>query len=83
MSRKETLGYKRSRDSGSGGPERKQIKAQNLQGEKRQLTLTSNSELQGPRKKYLGDEIVMSSTSGYNLRPRKGTKVESRPIIKM
>ncbi|GFV08763.1 hypothetical protein TNCV_2488351 [Trichonephila clavipes] len=25
----------------------------------------------------------MLSTSGYNLRPRKGTKVESRPTIKM
>ncbi|GFU74946.1 hypothetical protein TNCV_4090821 [Trichonephila clavipes] len=25
----------------------------------------------------------MPSTSGYNLRPRKGTKVESRPTIKM
>ncbi|GFX63483.1 uncharacterized protein TNCV_104911 [Trichonephila clavipes] len=25
----------------------------------------------------------MPSTSGYNLRPRKGTKVESRPTIEM
>ncbi|GFU71906.1 uncharacterized protein TNCV_1628471 [Trichonephila clavipes] len=36
MSRKETIEYKRSRDSGSGGPERKQRKGQNNQGEKRQ-----------------------------------------------
>ncbi|GFW26079.1 uncharacterized protein TNCV_3308501 [Trichonephila clavipes] len=38
----------------------------------------SNNELQCPRKKYRGDEIVMPS-SGYNLRLRRGAKVESRP----
>ncbi|GFU89252.1 hypothetical protein TNCV_2549731 [Trichonephila clavipes] len=30
-------------------------------------------------KKYRGEEIVMPSTSGYNRRPRRGVKVESRP----
>ncbi|GFU23514.1 uncharacterized protein TNCV_3537291 [Trichonephila clavipes] len=30
-----------------------------------------------------GDEIVKPSTSGYNLRPRRGIKVESRPNIEM
>ncbi|GFW12943.1 uncharacterized protein TNCV_3328751 [Trichonephila clavipes] len=76
MGRKETLVYKRSLDSGSGGPERKGKKHQ---GEKRQLTLSSNNELQCSRKRYRGDEIVMPSTSGYNLRPRRGAKVKSRP----
>ncbi|GFY30161.1 uncharacterized protein TNCV_3090691 [Trichonephila clavipes] len=83
ISRKETLGYKRSRDSRSGGPERKQRNRQNHQGEKRQLTLTSKSGLQGPRKKYRGDEIVMPSTNGYNLRQRNGTRMECRPTIEM
>ncbi|GFX80327.1 uncharacterized protein TNCV_3930801 [Trichonephila clavipes] len=83
ISRKETIGYTRWRDSGSGGPESKQRKRQNHHGEKRQLTLTSNSELQGPRKKYGRDEIVMPSTSGYNLKPRRGTKMKSRPTIEM
>ncbi|GFX19984.1 uncharacterized protein TNCV_1435441 [Trichonephila clavipes] len=78
MGRKETLTYRRSLDSGSGGPERKQRKGQKHQGEKRQLTLSSNNELQCPRKRYRGDEIVMPSTSEYNLRPRRGAKVESR-----
>ncbi|GFW73889.1 hypothetical protein TNCV_48781 [Trichonephila clavipes] len=31
------------------------------------------------RDKCRGDEIVMPSTSGYNLRPRRGVKVEFRP----
>ncbi|GFT17653.1 retrovirus-related Pol polyprotein from transposon 412 [Trichonephila clavipes] len=70
--RKETLLYKGSFDSGSGGPERKQRKEQKHQGEKRQLTLSSNNELQCPRKRYRGDEIVIPSTSGYNLRSRRG-----------
>ncbi|GFV25294.1 retrovirus-related Pol polyprotein from transposon 17.6 [Trichonephila clavipes] len=75
--KKETIGYKRLRDSGSGGPERKQREGQKHEGEKRQLTVSSSNELQCPRKRYRGDEIVMPSTSGYNLKPRKGTEVES------
>ncbi|GFW01773.1 uncharacterized protein TNCV_1232731 [Trichonephila clavipes] len=77
--RKETLAYKRSLNSGSGGPQRKQRKGQEHQGEKRQLTLSSNNELQYSRKRCRGEEIVMPSTSGYNLRPRRGAKVDSRP----
>ncbi|GFY57175.1 hypothetical protein TNIN_4001 [Trichonephila inaurata madagascariensis] len=45
------MGFKRSWQSGSGGPERKNRR----------------------------DETVMPNTSGYNLRPRRGPKVESRP----
>ncbi|GFW66521.1 uncharacterized protein TNCV_3840612 [Trichonephila clavipes] len=37
----------------------------------------------GLRKKYREDEIVMPSTSGYNLKPRRGAKVESRPAIEL
>ncbi|GFU54853.1 hypothetical protein TNCV_4939691 [Trichonephila clavipes] len=43
MSRKETLGYKRSFNSGCGGPEMKHRKGQKHQGEKRQLTLSNNN----------------------------------------
>ncbi|GFT50035.1 uncharacterized protein TNCV_2272811 [Trichonephila clavipes] len=49
--RKETLAYKRSLNSGSGGPERKQRKGQKHHGEKGQLTLSSNNELQYSRKR--------------------------------
>ncbi|GFX49598.1 hypothetical protein TNCV_4902401 [Trichonephila clavipes] len=60
----------------------KQRKVQKHQGEKRQFTLIIvNYSAVG--KKYRGDEIVMPSTSGYNLRPRRGAKRESRPPIKM
>ncbi|GFU11332.1 transposable element Tcb2 transposase [Trichonephila clavipes] len=34
-------------------------------------------------KRYRGDEIVMPSSSGCNLRPRRGAKVESRPTNEM
>ncbi|GFY25668.1 uncharacterized protein TNCV_2487881 [Trichonephila clavipes] len=33
----------------------------------------------GTEKRCRGEEIVIPSTSGYNLRPRRGAKVESRP----
>ncbi|GFW56257.1 retrovirus-related Pol polyprotein from transposon 17.6 [Trichonephila clavipes] len=77
--RKETLAYKRSRNSELGGPGKKQTKGPKNKGEKRQLTLSSNNELQYFRTRGRGEEIVMPSTSGYNLRPRRGAKVESRP----
>ncbi|GFX39963.1 retrovirus-related Pol polyprotein from transposon gypsy [Trichonephila clavipes] len=41
--------------------------------------LTHDKICQGPRKKYRGDEIVMPSTSGYYLRPRRA-KVEGQPL---
>ncbi|GFW21934.1 uncharacterized protein TNCV_4822171 [Trichonephila clavipes] len=49
ISKKETLGCKRSRDSGSGGPKRKQRKGQKNQVEKRQLTVTNYSELKAQK----------------------------------
>ncbi|GFY32443.1 uncharacterized protein TNCV_3559511 [Trichonephila clavipes] len=69
-----TLGLEDQRGSRGGA---------NASGGKRQFSLTSNNELQCPRKKTRGDEIVMPSTSGYNLRPRRGAKVESRPTNEM
>ncbi|GFY76093.1 hypothetical protein TNIN_421891 [Trichonephila inaurata madagascariensis] len=65
----------RSLYSISGGPERKLRKRQKHQGEKRLLTLSSNNELQYSRNKCRGEEIEMPSTSGHNLRPRRGAKV--------
>ncbi|GFU65304.1 hypothetical protein TNCV_315131 [Trichonephila clavipes] len=55
-SKNERLGYKRSHESRSGGPERKVQKG----SEHRKVT---------------------STTSGYNLRPRKGKREESRQTI--
>ncbi|GFU85763.1 retrovirus-related Pol polyprotein from transposon gypsy [Trichonephila clavipes] len=46
-------------------------------------TFCQGTLLKCPRKIYRGDEIVKPSTSGYNLRPRRGIKVESRPNIEM
>ncbi|GFU14318.1 uncharacterized protein TNCV_3491291 [Trichonephila clavipes] len=75
--------FKKDQGERHTGPERKQRKGQKNQGEKRQLTVTNNSELQGPRKKYGGDEEVIPSTSRHNRRPRNGTRVEYRPTIEM
>ncbi|GFS52226.1 uncharacterized protein TNCV_4849661 [Trichonephila clavipes] len=82
--RKGTLWYKRSRDSGCGGPERKQRNGQKHQDEKRRITVSCNNELQYPRKRYR-DEIRMHiySASAFNLGPRKGTKVGSQSTIVM
>ncbi|GFX53580.1 uncharacterized protein TNCV_2326951 [Trichonephila clavipes] len=74
--RKETLAFKRSLNLRSGGPEKKQRKGPGNKGEKRQLTFSSNNELKYSRKRCRGDEIVMPSTSGYSLRPKRGAKVE-------
>ncbi|GFS73305.1 uncharacterized protein TNCV_4711861 [Trichonephila clavipes] len=52
-------------------------KSNNFEGRQPRL-----NELQCSRKNWSGygrDETVMPSTSGYNLRPRRGSKVESRP----
>ncbi|GFX20019.1 retrovirus-related Pol polyprotein from transposon 17.6 [Trichonephila clavipes] len=54
-SKNERLGYKRSNESRSGGPERKKEKPKGRDGN--------------------------ATTSGYNLRPRKGKRVESRLTI--
>ncbi|GFW57411.1 uncharacterized protein TNCV_543241 [Trichonephila clavipes] len=76
--RMETLGVKRSWQSGSGRPEKKCKKGQRQQGAKRKFSV-HNNDLPYFSIRYRRDEAVMPSTSGYNLRPRRSAKVESRP----
>ncbi|GFW47221.1 uncharacterized protein TNCV_56741 [Trichonephila clavipes] len=70
-SKNEMLGYKRSHDSRSGGPERKIQKGSEHRVPKRALSLNykTNSNLPKFRKKSRREETVTPSTSGYNLRP--------------
>ncbi|GFW46545.1 uncharacterized protein TNCV_1936151 [Trichonephila clavipes] len=77
--RKETLAYKRSFKCGSGGPERKNRKGTGHKVDKRTLSLNNSNDLTQFRKIFRTEETIMSSTSGYNLRPRGGAKVKSRP----
>ncbi|GFW85089.1 uncharacterized protein TNCV_3248291 [Trichonephila clavipes] len=79
------IGYKRSRESGSPGPERKIRKVSDHTLPKRALSsnYTTNSNLPKFRKKSQREETVAPSTSGYNLRPRGRRGVESRPAMEM
>ncbi|GFX31565.1 uncharacterized protein TNCV_688131 [Trichonephila clavipes] len=82
-SKKETIGYKRSRESGSGGPERKIQKGSEHRVPKRAMSSNyTNSVLPKVRKRDRTKKL-MPSTSGYNLRPKKGRRVESRPTMEM
>ncbi|GFT98784.1 uncharacterized protein TNCV_3792251 [Trichonephila clavipes] len=83
MSRKKTIGYKRSRESGYGGPERKLKKGIGHRIDKRTLSSNYTNDLPQFRNKVRTEETVMPSTSGYNLRPRRGAKGESQPTIEM
>ncbi|GFU09198.1 uncharacterized protein TNCV_1122151 [Trichonephila clavipes] len=83
MGRKETLADKRSLDSRSGGPERKIKKGIGHRFAKRTLSSNNTNDLPQFKKKVRTEETVMPSTSGYNLRPRRGAKVESRPTNEM
>ncbi|GFT28268.1 uncharacterized protein TNCV_645941 [Trichonephila clavipes] len=75
-------GYKRSRESGSGGPERKIQKGSQHRVHKRALSSNdTNSVLPKYRKRGRTEETVTLTTSGYNLRPRSGKRVESRPTM--
>ncbi|GFU84574.1 uncharacterized protein TNCV_1526261 [Trichonephila clavipes] len=75
----ETLAYKRSFKSGSGGPERKIRKGLGHRVDKRTLSLNISNDLPQFRKKVRTEETVMSSTSGYNLRPSRSPKMDFRP----
>ncbi|GFY31678.1 retrovirus-related Pol polyprotein from transposon 297 [Trichonephila clavipes] len=78
----ERLGYKRSNESRSGGPERIVQKGSEHRVNKRGLSSNdSNSVLPRLRKKNRREETVTPTTSGYNLRPRKGKREQSRLII--
>ncbi|GFU78858.1 hypothetical protein TNCV_4491701 [Trichonephila clavipes] len=70
--RKEVIGYKRSINSRSGGPERKRGKAPVKQGDKRSLPKSTNS-FDNYRKKVRGEEAAMPErdTSRYNLWSRR------------
>ncbi|GFV77346.1 uncharacterized protein TNCV_2406651 [Trichonephila clavipes] len=81
-SKNERLGYKRSNESRSGEPERKVQKGSEHRVNKRSLSSNdSNSVLPRLRKKNRREETVTPTTSGYNLRPRKGKREESRLTI--
>ncbi|GFV06688.1 uncharacterized protein TNCV_2950101 [Trichonephila clavipes] len=68
----------RSLQSESEGPERKCKSSPRQQGAKRKFSVKSN-DLPNFSKRNRRDETVMPSTSGYNLQPRIGAKVEFRP----
>ncbi|GFT29550.1 uncharacterized protein TNCV_3216211 [Trichonephila clavipes] len=81
-SKKERLGYKRSHESRSGGPERKVQKGSEHKVPKRNLSSNdTNSVLPKNRKKSRREETVAPTTSGYNLRPQIRKREESRPTI--
>ncbi|GFW54036.1 uncharacterized protein TNCV_3828441 [Trichonephila clavipes] len=81
-SKNERLGYKRFNESRSGGPERKVQKGSEHRVNKRSLSSNdSNSVLPRLRKKNRREETVKPTTSGYNLRPRKGKREKFRLTI--
>ncbi|GFW02887.1 uncharacterized protein TNCV_3732861 [Trichonephila clavipes] len=75
MGRKGTLAYHRALESGSGGPGRKIRRGIGSRVDKR---TNNNNDLPQFRKKVRSEKTVLPSTGGYNLRPRRGAKVESR-----
>ncbi|GFX75884.1 uncharacterized protein TNCV_2238561 [Trichonephila clavipes] len=80
--KKKGLGYKRANESRSGGPERRVRKGSEHRVPKRNLSSNdSNSVLPRLRKKNRREETVTPNKSGYNLRPRKGKREESRLTI--
>ncbi|GFX69618.1 uncharacterized protein TNCV_1769871 [Trichonephila clavipes] len=82
-SKNEKLGYKRSHESRSGGPERKVQKGSEHRVPKSALlsNYRTNHSLTKFRKKSRREETLTPTTSGYNLRPRIGKREESQPTI--
>ncbi|GFU32330.1 uncharacterized protein TNCV_3838891 [Trichonephila clavipes] len=81
-SKNERLGYKRSYEYRSRGPERKVQKGSEHRVNKRALSSNyrTNHSLTKFRKKSRREETVTPTTSGYNLRPRIGKeKTPDRP----
>ncbi|GFX67088.1 uncharacterized protein TNCV_590041 [Trichonephila clavipes] len=68
-SKKEMLGYKRSHESGSGGPKRRIQKGSEHRVPKRALSSNYKTNSNQPkfRKKSRREETVTPTTSGYNL----------------
>ncbi|GFX77108.1 uncharacterized protein TNCV_1073081 [Trichonephila clavipes] len=82
LSFRNNQGYKRSNESRSGGPERKVQKGSQHRVNKRSLSSNdSNSVLPRLRKKNRREETVTLTKSGYNLRPRKWKREDSRLTI--
>ncbi|GFT20209.1 uncharacterized protein TNCV_4060221 [Trichonephila clavipes] len=81
LSFRNNQGYKRSNESRSGGPERKVQKGLEHRVKRNLSSNDSNSVLPRLRKKNRREEKVTPTTSGYNLRPRKGKREESRLTI--
>ncbi|GFT12352.1 uncharacterized protein TNCV_3047161 [Trichonephila clavipes] len=81
--KKERLPYKRSHESKSGGPERKAQKGSEHRVNKRALSSNykTNHSLTKYRMKSRKEETETPTTSGYNLRPRKGIREGSRLTI--
>ncbi|GFX72594.1 uncharacterized protein TNCV_4061901 [Trichonephila clavipes] len=81
-SKNEKLGYKRSNEYTSGGQERKVQKGSEHRVNKRGLS-SNDSKSMLPKfiNKKRREETVTPTTSGYNLRPRKGKREESRLTI--
>ncbi|GFW98610.1 uncharacterized protein TNCV_2757891 [Trichonephila clavipes] len=78
-------GHKRSRESGSGGPERKIQKGSEHRVPKRALSSSYKTNINMPKfkKRSRIEETVTPSTSGCNPRPRNRRRVESRPTMEM
>ncbi|GFV76357.1 uncharacterized protein TNCV_4413361 [Trichonephila clavipes] len=75
-SKNEIIGYKRSRESGSSGPERKISKfreSSDYRVPKRALSSNDSNVLQKCSRKRQKQDKVAVSTNRYNLRPRGGT----------
>ncbi|GFU75570.1 uncharacterized protein TNCV_2862851 [Trichonephila clavipes] len=82
LSFRNNQGHKISNESRSGGPEMKVQKGSEHRVNKKNLSSNdSNNVLPGLRKKNRKEETVTPTTSGYNLRPRKGKIEESRMTI--
>ncbi|GFS91156.1 uncharacterized protein TNCV_2214901 [Trichonephila clavipes] len=82
-SENETIGYKRSLESGSSEPERKIRKGSISKMNKRALRSNVSNVLPIYSKKRRTQDNVAASKNRYNLRPRGGREVESRPAMEI
>ncbi|GFW91313.1 uncharacterized protein TNCV_737281 [Trichonephila clavipes] len=83
-SKNEIIGYKRSRESGSSGLERKIRKfrkSSNYRVPKRALSSNGSNVLQKCSRKHSIQDKVAVSTNQYYLRTRGGKEVKSRPAM--
>ncbi|GFS66595.1 uncharacterized protein TNCV_228861 [Trichonephila clavipes] len=78
-SKKEIIGNKRSRESGSSGTERKIRKGPIQRMNKRTPSSNDTNVLPKYSRKRRTQEKVAAGMSRYNLRPRGGREVESQP----